>query len=95
MATKKRVDQYSIRVMKAIPYLPYPEEEKKAWLEELEREGLSEYLAQQISEKIPDLVKPEDESEARRMQATILKVTQAIRQWRLNEGLKNTRNARR
>ena len=92
---KSRVDQYSIRVMKALPYLPFPEEEKKAWLEELEREGLSEYLAQQITEKIPDLEKPEDESEARRMQATILKVTQAVRQWRLNEGLKNTRNSRR
>ena len=92
---KSRVDQYSIRVMKAIPYLPFPEDEKKAWLEELEREGLSEYLAQQITENIPSLVKPEDESEARRMQGTILKVTQAVRQWRLNEGLKNTRNSRR
>lgn len=92
---KSRVDQYSIRVMKALPYLPFPEEEKTAWLEELEREGLSEYLAQQITEKIPALVKPEDELAARRMQSTILKVSQAVRQWRLNQGLKNTRNNRR
>ena len=92
---KSRVDQYSIRVMKALPYLPFPEEEKAAWLEELEREGLSEYLAQQITENIPSLEKPEDELAARRMQGTVLKVTQAVRQWRLNQGLKNTRNNRR
>lgn len=92
---KSHVDQYSIRVAKALPYLPFAEEDKAAWQEEIEREGLSEFLAQQITEKIPDLVKPEDEAQARRMQGTILKVTQAVRQWRLNEGLKNTRNARR
>ena len=92
---KSRVDQYSIRVTKALPHLTFPEKENKVWLEELEREGLSEYLAQQITEKIPTLVKPEDDAEARRMQSTILKVTQAVRQWRLNEGLKNTRSSRR
>lgn len=92
---KSRVDQYSIRVAKALPHLPFPEEEKTVWLEELEREGLSEYLAQQITEKIPALEKPEDELAARRMQGTVLKVTQAVRQWRLNQGLKNTRNNRR
>lgn len=92
---KSRVDQYSIRVTKALPHLPFAEEDKKVWLEELEREGLSEYIAQQITEKIPTLVKPEDDAEARRMQSTILKVTQAVRQWRLNEGLKNTRSSRR
>jgi hypothetical protein len=92
---KSSVDQYSIRVSKALPYLPFEEEEKKVWLEDLEREGLSEFLASQIMEKIPDLVHPEDEREARRMQQTILKVTQSIRQWRLNQGLKHTRSGRR
>jgi hypothetical protein len=92
---KSSVDQYSIRVSKALPYLPFEEEEKKIWLEDLEREGLSEYLASQIMEKIPTLERPADEREDRRMQQTILKVTQAIRQWRLNQGLKNTRSGRR
>lgn len=92
---KSHVDRFSINVRKSVNLLPFGEEEKKIWLEELDREGLSEYLAKQILESLPKLVRPEDQNDARQMQKTLMSITQNVRQWRLQQSLQHTKGQRR
>lgn len=92
---KSHVDHFSINVRKFVNVLPFGEEEKKIWLEELDREGLSEYLAKQILESLPKLPRPEEQKDARRMQKTLMSITQNIRQWRLQQSLQHTKGQRR
>lgn len=93
--TKSHVDRFSINVRKYVNVLPFDDEEKKIWLEELDREGLSEYLAKQILESLPKLPHPEEQKDARQMQKTLLSITQNVRQWRLQQSLQHTKGQRR
>lgn len=91
---KSHVDRYSISVLKNLAGLPLEEETLKTWQEALETDGLSEFLAKEILEKLPELPKPEDDLAARKMTKSLMTVTQNIRQWRLNQGLQHTRSHR-
>ena len=91
---KSHVDRYSINVMKNLTALPLEEETLNTWKESLETDGLNEFLAKDILEKLPALPKPEDELEARKLSKAFMTITQNIRQWRLNQGLQHTRSQR-
>lgn len=91
---KSHVDRYSINVLKNLTALPLEEETLKTWQEALETDGLNEFLAKEILEKLPSLSKPEDEREARKLSKALMTVTQNVRQWRLNQGLQHTRSQR-
>ena len=92
---KSHVDRFSLNVRKYVNVLPFEEETKQAWLEELDREGLSEFLAKAILDELPELPKPEETREARQMQKTLMSVMQNVRQWRLQNSLQHTKGQRR
>ncbi|NSW54106.1 MAG: hypothetical protein HPY85_16505 [Anaerolineae bacterium] len=92
---KSHVDRYSITVLKNLEHLPLEEETRGTWQQALETDGLNEFLAKEILEKLPELPKPEDELSARRFSKTLMTITQNVRQWRLNQGLQHTRSQRR
>ena len=80
---------------KFINVLPFEEETKQGWLEDLDRDGLNEFMATSILEALPGLPKPTETREARMMQKTLMSLTQNVRQWRLQNGLQHTKSQRR
>lgn len=91
---KSHVDRYSINLLKSLKALPLEEETRKTWQEALETDGLNEFLAKEILEKLPTLPKPEEEREARNLSKALMTIAQNVRQWRLNQGLQHTRSQR-
>ncbi|MBN2047531.1 MAG: hypothetical protein JW750_06810 [Anaerolineaceae bacterium] len=83
----KNTKQFESKIIRLVHQLPFDETEKKAWLDELDREGMSEYLAKTISEKLTELERPEDEKDARKMQQNLMSLSMTIRQWRLTQNL--------
>lgn len=65
------------------------EEDRTTWMENIQANGLSEGLAEEIRLKLSSAPEGESEAEQARRTRNLLDLTRIIRQWRLTQQSKN------
>jgi len=76
------------KLLTVLERLPFPEEEKKNWMETIHNSGLNEELIKEIRAKIPGLPKSEPDKELLRARH-IRDLNELMRRWRLSLNLRH------
>jgi len=93
LSPRKRGTSDKAKLVRIIRRLPFPEESKNEWLEEINSAGLSEYLVKEIRSKLPELPLPEEDNVLRRKQ-DLADLNIQFRHWRLEQNLDTFRRQR-
>ncbi len=73
------------QLIKLVEQLPFPEEEKNVWAEQIRNGEMSEALAEEIRHKIAAMPEPEDDQRGQANRARYLaELAMLVKRWRLS-----------
>lgn len=79
------LDQDENKILLVLGKIPFSEEEKQAWIEEIRNSGMHEELAKEIHTKTADL--PKDEANSVNQARNVTELNRLINHWRLSKNL--------
>jgi hypothetical protein len=72
------------KLISLIGHMPVPEEDRLVWIENLQINGLSEELAEQIRQKLMSSPVEDNEAAKAHRASSLTGLTRLIKQWRLS-----------